>query len=159
MNLYYVFYFQFILNTRNIKEKTFPAHHRFVSCGASRVPLCSVVPSSLRSCGLQPARPLCLWSVLIRGIFTTQGSHLHLLYLLHLQAGSLLLAPPRRASLVAQMVKNLPSMLETQFGSLGWEDALEKGMATHSCILAWRTPWTKKPGSLVYRDTESDTTE
>ena len=44
--------------------------------------------------------------------------------------------------LVAQMVKNLPAMQETQVRSLGLEDLLEKGMATHSSILAWRIPWT-----------------
>jgi len=43
---------------------------------------------------------------------------------------------------VAQLVKNLPAMRETWVGSLGWEDALEKGMATHFSILAWRIPWT-----------------
>ena len=52
------------------------------------------------------------------------------------------------ASLVAQMVKNLPAMQETQVLSLGWEDPLEKEMATHSSILAWRIPWTEKPGGL-----------
>ena len=46
------------------------------------------------------------------------------------------------ASLVAQLVKNLPAMQETWVPSLDWEDPLEKGMATHSGILAWRTPWT-----------------
>ena len=46
----------------------------------------------------------------------------------------------KRASLVAQMVKNLPVMQETWVQSLGWEDPLEKGMATHSSILAWRIP-------------------
>ena len=46
------------------------------------------------------------------------------------------------ASLVAQLVKNPPAMQETWVGSLGWEDPLEKGTATHSSILAWRTPWT-----------------
>ena len=51
-------------------------------------------------------------------------------------------------SLVAQMIKNLPAMLETQVWSLSWEDPLEKGMATHSSILARRIPWTKKPGGL-----------
>ena len=51
-------------------------------------------------------------------------------------------------SLVAQMVKNLPEMQETWVWSLNWEDSLEKGMATHSSILAWRIPWTKKPGRL-----------
>ena len=45
------------------------------------------------------------------------------------------------ASLVAQMVKNLPEMWETQIQSLGWEGPLEKGMATHSSILAWRILW------------------
>ena len=53
------------------------------------------------------------------------------------------------ASLVTQTVKNLPAMQETQAGSLGWEDALEKGMDTHSSILAWtEIPWTEEPGSL-----------
>ena len=46
------------------------------------------------------------------------------------------------ASIVAQLVKNLPEMQETWIPSLGWEDALEKGKATHSRILAWRIPWT-----------------
>ena len=49
---------------------------------------------------------------------------------------------------MAQRVKNLPSMQETQVQSLGWEDPLEKGMATHSSILAWRIPWTGQPGGL-----------
>ena len=52
------------------------------------------------------------------------------------------------ASLVAQMVKNLPAMQETQVQSLGPEDLLEKGMATHPSILAWRIPWTEEPGGL-----------
>ena len=46
------------------------------------------------------------------------------------------------ASVVAQLVKNLPEMWETWVQSLGWEDLLEKGTATHSSILAWRIPWT-----------------
>ena len=52
------------------------------------------------------------------------------------------------ASLVAQMVKNLPVMWETRLRSLGQEDPLEKGMATHSSMLAYRTPWIEKPGGL-----------
>ena len=52
------------------------------------------------------------------------------------------------ASLVSQTVKNLPEMRETQVQSLGLEGTLEKGMATHSSILAWETPWTNKPGRL-----------
>ena len=53
-----------------------------------------------------------------------------------------------RASLVALMVKNLPSMQKTWVRSLGWEDTLKKEIATHSSILAWRIPWTEEPGWL-----------
>ena len=52
------------------------------------------------------------------------------------------------ASLVAQMVKNLPGTQETWVRSLGWEDPREKAMAVYSSILAWRTPWTEEPGGL-----------
>ena len=52
------------------------------------------------------------------------------------------------ASLVAQMVKNLPAMWETRVWSLGREDPLEREMAAHSSILAWRILWTKEPGGL-----------
>ena len=61
---------------------------------------------------------------------------------------------------VAQMVKNLPAMQETQVRSLGQEDPLEKGMAIHFSILAWRIPWTEKPGGYSPWDpNELDTTE
>ena len=63
------------------------------------------------------------------------------------------------ASLVAQMVKRLPAMRETQVRSLGWEDLLEKEMATHSSILAWRIPWTEEPGRLQSIGSQRDTTE
>ena len=53
-----------------------------------------------------------------------------------------------RASLIAQLVNHLPAMQETWIRFLGWEDPLEKGMATHSSILAWGIPWTGKPGGL-----------
>ena len=53
-----------------------------------------------------------------------------------------------RASLMAQMVKNLPAMQETRIQSLGREDPLEEGIATHSSILAWRIPWMEEPGGL-----------
>ena len=49
---------------------------------------------------------------------------------------------------LAQMVKNLPAMQETQLRCLGQEDPLEKGMATHSSVLAWRIPWIEEPGGL-----------
>ena len=45
---------------------------------------------------------------------------------------------------MAHKVKNLPTLWETQAGSLGWEDPLEEGMATHSSVLAWRIPWTEE---------------
>ena len=52
------------------------------------------------------------------------------------------------ASLVAQSVKNLPAVQETRVQALGWEDSLEKEMATHSRTIAWKTPWTEEPGRL-----------
>ena len=60
------------------------------------------------------------------------------------------------ASLVAQIVKNLPEVQETQVLFLGREDSLEKEMATHSSIFAWRIPWTEDPGRL--QSQESDMT-
>ena len=53
-----------------------------------------------------------------------------------------------RASMVAQMVKNLPTVQETWVQSLGWEESLEEVMAIHSSILAWRIPWTEEPRGL-----------
>ena len=62
--------------------------------------------------------------------------------------------------LVAQMVKNLPAVQETQVRSLGWEDPLEEKLAIHSSILAWRVPWTEEPGRLQSMDSqELDMTE
>ena len=73
--------------------------------------------------------------------------------------------PSGSVSLVVQMVENLPAMQKTRILSLGQEDPLEKGMATHSSILAWRTPWTEEPGGLqsmglqtVSHDWVTDTT-
>ena len=53
-----------------------------------------------------------------------------------------------KASLVVQMVKNMPEIQEIWVQSLGQEEPLERGMATHSSILAWRIPWTEEPGGL-----------
>ena len=62
---------------------------------------------------------------------------------------TLTISPPFfSASLVTQMVKRLPAMQETQVQSLLWEDPLGKEMANHSIIIAWRIPWTEKPGGL-----------
>ena len=64
------------------------------------------------------------------------------------------------ASLIAQLVNHLPAMQETQAWSLGWEDPLEEGMATHSSILAFRIPRTEEPGKLQSTGSqESDTTK
>ena len=61
------------------------------------------------------------------------------------------------ASLVAQMVKNPLAMQEAQAQSLGQENPLEKGMATHSSILAWRIPWAEEPGGLQSMGSQSQT--
>ena len=66
----------------------------------------------------------------------------------HREALDYLLPLGDRAPQVARMVKNQPVMQEARVWSLGWEDPLEKGMATHSSILAWRIPWTEEPGGL-----------
>ena len=58
---------------------------------------------------------------------------------------------------MAQMVKNLPTIQETEVQSLGQEDPLEKGMATHSSILAQRIPWTEEPGGLQSTGSQSQT--
>ena len=84
-------------------------------------------------------------------IYSQQLSHCETT-ISHTEMGSLSLL---WASLVAQMVKRLPTMWETQVRSLHREDLLEKAMATHSSTLAWKIPWTKEPGRLK----ESDTTE
>ena len=66
---------------------------------------------------------------------------------------------PIMPSLGAQMVKNLPAIQETWVQSPGWDDPLEKGMATHSSILAWRIPWTEEPGGLQSVGLQSQTYE
>ena len=61
---------------------------------------------------------------------------------------AVILEPPKITSLVAQMVKCLPTMRETRVQSLGQEHLLEKEMATHSSVLAWNIPWMEEPGGL-----------
>ena len=73
--------------------------------------------------------------------------------------GNLAYASLSSTSLVAQMVKRLPTKWETQVQSLGQEDILENEKATHSGILAWRIPWTEGPGRVPWGHKESDTTE
>ena len=62
-------------------------------------------------------------------------------------------------SLVAQTVKRLPTIRETRVQSLGWEDPLEKEMATHSSTLAWRIPWREEPGRLLFHGVEKSRTQ
>ena len=106
---------------------------------------------------------------LLQGIFSSQGSNPHLLHcrwilllLSHLRSPHTPLGNPppththeillsynkNEGFPVAQTVKNLPAMPETQVQSLGWEDPLENESATHSSILDWRIPWTEEPGRL-----------
>ena len=61
------------------------------------------------------------------------------------------------ASLVVQSIKNLLAVWETWVQSLGWEHSLEKEMATHSSVLAWRTSWTEEPGGLQSMESQSMT--
>ena len=60
-------------------------------------------------------------------------------------------------SAIAQLVKNLFAMQKTQVQFPGWEDPLEKEMATHSCILAWGIPWTEEPGKVWFKRSQSRT--
>ena len=87
----------------------------------------------------------CFWACSIRWSPTIRSSS----QAMALLRTSLLFGSTQpRASLVAQPVKIPPAMQETWVQSLGWEDALEKGMATPCSILAWRIPWTEAPGGL-----------
>ena len=99
----------------------------------------------------------------LQGIFLTQRSNPHLLGLLYWwDMAYRILVPVHgnqlnkniRDSLVAQTVKNLPVMQETRVQSLDQEDPLEKGIANHSSILAWRIPWTEEPGGLQFRGSQ-----
>ena len=86
-----------------------------------------------------------------KGYVTCLQSHSQLSLITRLstdQNSSLLTVSTIWASLVAQMVKNLPAMWEMWVGSLGWENPLEKGIATHSSILAWTIPWTEELSGL-----------
>ena len=80
--------------------------------------------------------------------------------LMHLYFANKMVIIIIRASLVAQMVKNLPAKQEMWIQSLGWEDPVEKEMTTSSSILAWRIPWSKEPGGLQSIESqELDTTD
>ena len=77
----------------------------------------------------------------------------------HRRKEPLIMCQRVRDSLAGQSIKNLPAMQETRIQFRGQEDPLEKEMATHSCILAWRIPWTEEPGRLQSMSSqEFDTT-
>ena len=107
----------------------------------------SVVSNPLQPHGLQLTRLLRPWD--FPGKSTGVGCHclLQIVYTAYIALNCTVC----RASLMAQTVKNPPAVQETEetwVPSLGREDPLEKGMATHSSILGWRIPWTEKPGGL-----------
>ena len=95
---------------------------------------CHFLPGDLLDPGIQPSSPTS--PALADGFFTTVPT----------KEPSYVI----RTSLVAQTVKRLSIMQETWVRFLGWEDPLEKEMATHSSILAWKIPWTEEPGGLQY---------
>ena len=119
------------------------------------------IPGSGRSPGEGNGNPLqysCLknpndrgvWQARVHGITKSQTRLSDFHFHCHVHAYKVLSGLLTRigASLVAQRIKHLPAMQETQVRFLGWEDPLEKKMATHSSVLAWRIPWTEEPGEL-----------
>ena len=96
------------------------------------LPVLLLYRSEILLCGL-----FCVWLLSVK-IMQHSFILLHVLWLTHLHW----------TSLVAQMVKRLPTVRETQVQSLGREDLLEKETATHSSVLAWKIPWTEEPGRL-----------
>jgi len=88
----------------------------------------------------------------INGGYTGQGEWSGVLRRLEVRDGTGY--GPLRASLVVQMVKRLCAMQETRVRSLGWKDPLEKEMAAHSSILAWKIPWMVEPGRLLSMESQ-----
>ena len=81
---------------------------------------------------------------MVMGIYTHTHTHTHTHMYTHIYIHIYVF----KASLVTQTLKNLSAIQETWVQSLGWEDSLEKGMATKSSVLAWSIPWTEDPGKL-----------
>ena len=120
---------------------SFPMRWLFASGGQSIIASASVSPMNIHD--WFPLGLTGLFSLLSRGLSRVFSNTTVRNYQFFSAQSSLW-----PTSYMAQMVKNLPAMQETWFRSLGWEDPLEKGMATHSSILAWRIPWTEEPGRL-----------
>ena len=114
------------------------------------------------------SQPLCrlvgLWSYLLGTVLQVQIRNDFELWLCFVPSASnffqkpgFIICPPYPSSLVAQMVKHLPAMQETQVRSLGQEDPLEKEMATYSNTPAWKIAWTEEPGRLQSMGLQSQT--
>ena len=91
---------------------------------------------------------VCIYPIVFVCSSLMDGWSVSISWLLWYEVSKIVKFKEARASLVAQMVKNPPVMQETQVWALSWEDPLEKRMATHSSILAWRIPWTEESGGL-----------
>ena len=91
---------------------------------------------------------VCIYPIVFVCSSLMDGWSVSVSWLLWYEVSKIVKFKEARASLVAQMVKNPPVMQETQVWALSWEDPLEKRMATHLCILAWRIPWTDEHGGL-----------
>ena len=139
-------------NTTFQRHQFFGDQREFPDSSVGKESACSAgdlssIPGSGRSCGEGNGNPLqytCLENPMDKGAWqaTVHGvakSRTRLSDFTRECSG---------ASLVAQMVKRLPALWETRVRSLGWEDPLEKEMATHSSILAWKIPWMEEPGRL-----------
>ena len=88
-------------------------------------------------------------------IIHADPTHARIIILLKGPSLLLILCNLRYRMMDGSAVKNLPAMQETWVPSLGWEDPLEEGMATHSSVLAWRIPWTEEPGGLQSMELQS----
>ena len=106
---------------------------------------CAPLPGDFPIQGLSPALPHCRW---ILYHLSHQGSPRILAWVTYLFSRGTSLARNWTGVSCLAMVKRLPAMWETRVQSLGWEDPLEKGMATHSSILAWKIPWIEELGGL-----------
>ena len=89
-----------------------------------------------------------MWHLVLKSLFIDAIHQQGPMYYMKCHGAIICLLPTMGTSLVAQMVKRLPTMQETRVQSLAREDLMEKEMATHSNILAWKIPWTEEPGGL-----------
>ena len=133
---------QRILYFRVTREEIQPAKHKTVgSIKFILCILCSGYCSTFRGWALNKINSSCPYGAYSL-VGKTECLNIHFTKNRHLGILNF------KAFLVAQSVKNLTAVWETQFRFLGWKDPLEKGMATHSSVLTWRIPWIEEPGRL-----------